>query len=96
MMSAQLGNGAVYLLDALTDFLNEVVVSGQGPEWIRPIFYGARLIALSKSDNGIRPITMGLTLRRLAAKVALSKTRDVCEEVFHPHQLGLGIPRGAK
>ena len=37
MMSAQLGDAVVNLLDTLTDFLNEVVVSGQISEWILPI-----------------------------------------------------------
>ena len=71
MTGAQLGDAAINLLDTLTYFLNEVVVSSQIPDWIRPIFYGARLVTLSKSDSGIRPITMGLTLRRLAGKVAV-------------------------
>ena len=34
MTGAQLGDSAFNLLDTLTDFLNEVVVSGQIPDWI--------------------------------------------------------------
>ena len=61
-----------------------------------PVFYGASFIALSKPDDGVRPIAMGLTLRRLAGKVVMSKVRHVCDEVFSPHQLGVVTHRGAE
>ena len=77
MTSGQLGVTAISLLGALADFLNEIVISNQVPQCICPIFYRARLIALAKSDDGIRPITMGLTIRRLAEKVSMSNLRDV-------------------
>ena len=76
------GDAAVNLLDTITDFLNVVVISGRLPDWMCPVFYGARLMALSKPEDGLSSIAMGLTLRRLAGKVVMSKLRPVCEEVF--------------
>jgi len=35
-----------------------------------PIFFGGRLIALNKKSDGIRPIAVGFTLRRLVSKCA--------------------------
>ena len=62
-----------------------------------PVFYGARLIAVSKSDgNGLRPISIGLTLRRLSGKIIMSKVRPDCEQLLSPRQLGVGVSRGAE
>ena len=61
-----------------------------------PIFYGAGLIALSKDDGGVRPIAIGLTIRRLAGKVAMSKMKDKCPALLHPNQLGVALPGGAE
>ena len=58
--------------------------------------YGARLVALGKKDGGVRPIAIGLTLRRLAAKVVMRKLRGTCAALFQPHQLGVGLPRGGE
>jgi len=33
-----------------------------------PFFFGGRLIALEKKSGGIRPIAVGMTLRRLVSK----------------------------
>ena len=38
------------------------------PSYCYPIFFGASLVGLDKPDGGIRPIAVGCTLRRLAAK----------------------------
>ena len=37
---------------------------------VREIFFGGWLIVLEKKAGGIRPIAVGYTLRRLAAKCA--------------------------
>ena len=61
------------------------------------MFYGARLIALSKSEgDGLRPIAMGLTLRRLAGKIMMKKLRPDCRQLLSPQQLGVGVTRGAE
>ena len=58
-------------LSALTDFTNQVL-AGRCPEAVAPVFFGGRLLALSKKTGGIRPIAIGFTLRRLASKCANS------------------------
>ena len=57
------------LKDSLTDFVN-LLLKGDLPLPVREIVYGGRLIALQKNDGSIRPIAVGYTLRRLAAKCA--------------------------
>ena len=47
------------LLDALTEFVN-LILSGCCPVQIQPVFFGGRLLALAKRDDGIRPIAVGM------------------------------------
>ena len=61
--------GGKKLLAALTAFTN-LVLSGNTPVQVRPLFFGATLTALNKKDGGVRPIAVGCTLRRMVAKVA--------------------------
>jgi len=44
----------------------------------------------------VRPIAVGMTLRRLAAKVLMYKLNSRCEDLFWPHQVGVGTPLGAE
>ena len=62
------------LQHALVDFLNLMLaLAGAFDQEISSIIFGGgRLIALSKKDGGVRPIYVGYTLRRLAAKCANS------------------------
>src|SRR5260221_12269435 len=62
------GNGPVFLT-ALTAFVN-MGLSGRCPPLVAPIFFGGQLLAMSQKTRGVRPIAIGLTLRRLVAKVA--------------------------
>jgi hypothetical protein len=78
------------LLTALTAFVNMLLV-GQCPRHITPIFFGGRLIALDKKD-----IAMGFTLRSLAAKCANSVGVARLNSNFTPRQLGVGIPGGCE
>jgi len=64
-------SSAESLLSALTDFVN-LILSGGLPLAVRPAFFGGRLHALAKKDGGLRPIAVGMSLRRLVAKVANS------------------------
>ena len=59
------------LQQALVDFTN-LMLSGAFDEEANSIIFGGRLIALSKKDGKVRPISVGYTLRRLAAKCANS------------------------
>ena len=58
------------LKSAVTDFVN-LLLRGDLPRNICEIIFGGRLIVLNKKDGGIRPIAVGYTLRRLAAKCAI-------------------------
>ena len=40
------------------------------PAQVRPLFFGASLVALEKKTGGVRPIAVGCSLRRLVAKIA--------------------------
>jgi Reverse transcriptase (RNA-dependent DNA polymerase) len=88
-------SGEGSLLATLTDMVN-LLLSGELPSSINRIIFGGRLIALEKKDGGIRPICVGYTLRRLAAKVANSHVSDRAAALLAPRQLGVGTPRGAE
>jgi len=81
------------LLTALTGFVN-MVLSGHCLRKVAPTLFGGRLIGLEKKSGGIRPIVIGLTLRRLASKCANSFGVERLRSCFSPRQLGMGIPGG--
>ena len=71
-------------------------MSGLIPNEIRPIFFGANLLALTKKDGGLRPIAVGDTLRRLTAKCALDLIRNRLFDLVGPQQYGISIKNGAE
>ena len=73
-----------------------LVLSGGVPNVVKPFFFGASLFAFSKKDGRVRPIAVGLTLRRLASKLANSKALDLCSSLLAPRQLGVGVKGGAE
>jgi len=79
------------LLPALTSFTN-TVMTGACPTDIIPIFFGGRLLALNKKSVSIRPIAVGLTLRRLASKCANSFGVRRLPSLFDHRQLGVRTP----
>ena len=66
------------------------------PETVRPLFFGANLVALEKKVGGVRLIAVGCTLRRLAAKAAASRVRSAMNALLAPRQLGYRTPQGAE
>ena len=76
------------MVEALADFSN-LVLAGGVPVEVRPHFFGGTLHAFNKSCRGIRPIAVGLTLRRLVAKAACAKAVVKCGPIFAPRQLGV-------
>ena len=64
------------LLDALVDLLNLIILPGKVPSQLCSTFYGANLTALRKAEGEVRPIAVGLTIQRLAAKSIMSKLRS--------------------
>lgn len=63
---------------------------------MRPFFFGASLITLTKKGGGMRPIAVGNTLRRLSAKCAGNSVKQAMASLLAPHQLGFGIPLGGR
>ena len=70
------------------------VLEGKTPPLTQPYFFGATLIPLRKKDGGIRPIAVGLSLRRLVAKCASLPMIQSVGADLAPQQLGCGIPLG--
>ena len=73
-----------------------MLLNGGLPESVSQILYGGRLLALKKKDGGIRPIAVGYTWRRLAAKCANAYVVGRMSQALEPLQLGVGVPGGAE
>ena len=58
--------------------------------------FGGKLFALGKKSGGVRPIAVGYTWRRLAAKCANSYALSLLRPYLSPRQLGAGIPGGCE
>jgi len=88
-------NGATddSLESALVDWVI-LMLAGSFSEEVNAVIFGGRLIALAKKDGGIRPITVGYKLRRLAAKCANSYVIGRRSQQLQPQQLGAGVPSG--
>lgn len=71
--------------------LLEFIAAGKAAVEVAKYFACARLIPLKKKDNGVRPIAIGLTLRRLASKLLLSKIND---KIKLENQFGIGFQNG--
>ena len=87
LISVSAERGGRELLGALTNFTN-LVLRGRTPKPVRSAFFGATLIALQKKGGGLRPIAVGLTLRRLAAKCLGSRVLQPMSTLLAPLQLG--------
>lgn len=83
------------LTAAITTFVN-MLLSGVCPPSVIPIFFGGSLIALEKKSGGIRPIAIGYTLRRIAAKCANNYAITALGNKLLPLQLGLGTSGGCE
>ena len=83
------------LLIAITDFVN-LLLTGDLPLPAKEIIFGGRLLALQKKDGGIRPIAVGYTLRRLAAKCANAFVIRDRSQALRPIQIGVGVQGGAE
>src|SRR6218665_3058935 len=83
------------LIRQLSELVN-LMLEGSLPVEVNEIICGANLIALKKRDGGIRPIAVGYTLRRLAAKCANTHAVAKLSTLLAPIQLGVGVPGGAE
>ena len=69
------GQTGLNFLKAYTNLVN-VILEGKVPLEHQPYFFGAKLIALKKSDGGLRSIAVGNTFHRLFAKCADTKSSN--------------------
>ena len=83
------------LCETLADFTN-FALAGLIPPPVRPLIFGATLTALSKEGGGLRPIAVGLTLRRLICKAAALLCTPICAPYLSPFQVGVGTKGGAE
>ena len=87
------GDGSVALLKALVGLIT-LILEGNPPPPIRPLFFGANLTAPTKKGGGVHPIAVGCTLRRLASKCACLHALQTIPHLLAPHQMDFGIPGG--
>ena len=72
------------------------LLHGLVPLAMRPIFFGANLVALTKKSGGIRPIAVGCIFRRLTSKVICFQFRNSISDFLQPTQFGFGVPLGCE
>ena len=66
------------------------------PEKLQPYLFGARLVAIPKPHGGVRPIAIGVILRKLISSAFASIISPQLPEFFTPYQFGVGVPGGAE
>ena len=94
-LSAKNFSAGAQLLDVMTDIIN-ILVSGDAPPILAPYLCGANLFAANKKTGGHRPIAVGETLRRWAAKCLSRKAIEDTRAYLAPHQLGVGVKGGCE
>jgi len=73
-----------------------MMLRGDCPEAVLPWVMGAKLAALPKPAGGLRPIAVGETLRRIAAKSMMHCATDAVNLRLKPFQVGVGVKAGAE
>jgi hypothetical protein len=69
------------------------LMCGTAPRDVIEHFAGAKLVALVKKDGSLRPIAVGDTLRRIAARLLATSHKSRFRSVLEAaHQLGVGTP----
>lgn len=82
-------------LSTLTCLIN-IILKGTMPQRIKQLFFGARLIPFNKKDGGLRPIAVGLTLRRICSKLCVDQIKEKAILNLSPTQVGFGVSGGAE
>ena len=84
LLSSGAGAAGESLSRELAALIN-LMLSGGVNDAVVDVLYGANLCALRKKDGGIRPIAVGCTYRRMAAKICCKLYSDtLCNEVSAP------------
>ena len=81
------------LEDCLLTIAQRLAAGGPSPS-IGQALAAARLIALPKGENSVRPIAVGEVLRRLVARTICLQERAAMAEVFYPLQYGVAVSGG--
>ncbi|CAI7750412.1 unnamed protein product [Closterium sp. NIES-53] len=76
--------------------LVNTILTGKLPPAVANLLTTSRLIALTKPGGGTRPIAIGESLTRLAAKTTLTLTAGAARDFFLPQQFGVAVPGGAE
>lgn len=87
--------GEMTVVDPLTDII-KLLMSGNVLHDVTPFIAGDNLTALIKKNCDIRPIAVGDTLRRLAARCLCSLLQEQAVNYFLPNQHGVAVPGGAE
>ena len=85
--------------DQVVDHLSSLVLlmtRGEAHADISPWLCGALLTALPKKDGSFRPIAVGDTFRRLAAKVLCAAYQEQARQYLWPLQIGVAQPLGTE
>ena len=82
-------------ITSITKFVN-LASRGQLPEFVAPILCSATLTALKKLKGGVRPIAVGVVIRRLIAKCIAREANSEAADLFNTKQLGVAVKGGAE
>jgi hypothetical protein len=80
---------------AITALVN-LFLQGWCPSEVTAVLFGGKLLALTKKSGGVRPIAIGYTWRRLAAKCANYCAMSHLQDKLLPFQLGVNTPGGCE
>jgi len=83
------------LVSAITALIN-LLLEGRCPLEVATVLFGGRLFALQKKSGGVRPIAIGYTWHRLAAKCANNYATSQLGDTLLPMQLGIATPGGCE
>jgi hypothetical protein len=79
---------------SLLAFVNATFCRAKLPPALMHLWGSCNTVGLTKKDGGLRPISMGETLRRLTGKAAAHQLRDTTSAHLQPLQWGVNTSRG--
>ena len=85
--------GSEELGECLYDVCSAIAIL---PESVRRLLSASRLVALRKSNNEVRPIAIGESLRRLTARAICLQMKDTFADFFSPVQHGVSTECGTE
>jgi hypothetical protein len=89
------GSHSTPLLTALLGFV-QASLAGAVPPELATLYSSGTVTPLIKASGGLRPIVVGLVLRRLVSKVAVTLALPGVSPYLQPLQLGVTAPGGAE